>query len=570
MRRLRNLCLLLTFLLLSINITTVFAQNYSFTVPAETVDLYINQDGTASIDYLITFDNDIGSHEIDFVDIGLPSTNYDMSSITAHIEGNPITDIEPSSYVDGIALGLGEYAIPPGGSSTVYVHIGTIKNMLYFASSKEEEEYASFQFVPNYFGSDFVHSTTEMIVNIHMPPGLTENEPRYFPPSNWAGSKDPASGYDEEGQIVYQWYAENADASARYEFGGSFPARLVPLEAINTQQSVSAQKNINLPNVFPIICCGSFIAIFILAVAIIAKINKKRKLKYLPPKIAIEGHGIKRGLTAVEAAVLMEHPMDKILTMILFSSLKKEAAKVIKQEPLKIEVEEPLPEGLRKYEREFLEAYKLPNSRARRKALQDMMISLVKSVSQKMKGFSRKETTAYYKDIIKRAWAQVEAAKTPEVGGERYQGNMDWTMMDQEYDQRTRRVFGSGPMIMPWWWWRADPKVRPVSRVGGASRVSTATIRPSGSKSTTINLPSLPGSNAAASVVNTVQAFSAGVVGNIAGFTSGVTNKTNPILKTTSTKSFRGGSSRGGGFSGGCACACACAGCACACAGGGR
>ena len=34
-----------------------------------------------------------------------------------------------------------------------------------------------------------------------------------------------------------------------------------------------------------------------------------------------------------------------------------------------------------------------------------MMINLVKSVAQKMKGFSRKETVAYYKDIIKRAWA---------------------------------------------------------------------------------------------------------------------------------------------------------------------
>ncbi len=42
---------------------------------------------------------------------------------------------------------------------------------------------------------------------------------------------------------------------------------------------------------------------------------KKRKMKYLPPKMKIEGHGIKRGLTAVESAILMEQPMDKIMTM---------------------------------------------------------------------------------------------------------------------------------------------------------------------------------------------------------------------------------------------------------------
>jgi len=144
-------------------------------------------------------------------------------------------------------------------------------------------------------------------------------------------------------------------------------------------------------------------------------------------------------------------------------------------------------------------------------------------------------------------------------------------MLDEEYDTRTRRAFGSGPVFMPWWWWRADPTIRTsTAGLGRSSKVSAPSSAPSGGgKSVTVTLPKLPGSQAAASVVNTVQAFSAGAVGSLAGFTSGVTDKTNPAPKTT-TSSFRGGSSRGGGFSGGCACACACAGCACACAGGGR
>jgi hypothetical protein len=32
--------------------------------------------------------------------------------------------------------------------------------------------------------------------------------------------------------------------------------------------------------------------------------------------------------------------------------------------------------------------------------------------------FSRRETLAYYRDIMDRAWAQVEAADTPEVKGQ--------------------------------------------------------------------------------------------------------------------------------------------------------
>ncbi|MCJ7624897.1 MAG: hypothetical protein MUO76_15455, partial [Anaerolineaceae bacterium] len=146
------------------------------------------------------------------------------------------------------------------------------------------------------------------------------------------------------------------------------------------------------------------------------------------------------------------------------------------------------------------------------------------------------------------------------------------TMLDKDYDTRTRRMFGTGPVYMPFWWWRADPTINRTTTarsIGGAAARGSGPTMPSGGKSRTITLPQLPGSNAAASLTNTVTAFSAGVVGNMASFTGGVTAMTNPVPKPTSS-TFR---SSGGGRSGGgsaCACACACAGCACACAGGGR
>jgi len=68
-------------------------------------------------------------------------------------------------------------------------------------------------------------------------------------------------------------------------------------------------------------------------------------------------------------------------------------------------------------------------------------------------------------------------------------------------------------------------------------------------------------------VINGASGMAAGVVGNLTSFTSGITNRTNPIPQS-SGRSGSGGFRGGGGSS--CACACACAGCACACAGGGR
>jgi hypothetical protein len=192
--------------------------------------------------------------------------------------------------------------------------------------------------------------------------------------------------------------------------------------------------------------------------------------------------------------------------------------------------------------------------------LQDMMIDLVKGVSTKMKGFSRKETVEYYKDIVQRAWAQVEAAQTPEVKSEKFAETMEWTMLDKDYDDRTRRTFQTGPVYVPTWWGRYDPSF-PSSSPASSGPVSAPTSTGG------MSLPTLPGSTFAASVVRGVQNFSGNVVGNIGEFTGAVTNKTNPIPVSTSSGRSSGRSS-GGGCA--CACACACAGCACACAGGGR
>jgi hypothetical protein len=264
-------------------------------------------------------------------------------------------------------------------------------------------------------------------------------------------------------------------------------------------------------------------------------------------------------LTAVEAAILLEQPLDKVMTMILFSVVKKNAARVAKQDPLTLEFAKPQPEGLQEYEKDFLEAFRQKGSK-RKQELQTLTINLIKATTTKMKGFSSKETKGYYRSIIEKAWQQVEESETPEVLSEKYDDVMEWTMLDKNYDDRTRDVFRGRPVFIPSWWIRYDPGYRSSSGRHVASSPTQASSPGSGGG---VSLPTLPGSNFAAGVVNGVQTFSAGVIGNLTDFTSNVTQKTNPIPVSRSS-----GSGRSSG--GSCACACACAGCACACAGGGR
>jgi hypothetical protein len=277
--------------------------------------------------------------------------------------------------------------------------------------------------------------------------------------------------------------------------------------------------------------------------------------------VAIEGHGIKRGLTAVEAAILMEQPLDKVMTMILFGVVKKAAARVTTRNPLEIEAIQPAPEGMHDYEKQFLAAFAQPAGAKRQKELQDLMVAVVRQVSEKMRGFSRAETIDYYKAIMERAWQQVEAADTPEVKSQKIDEGMEWTMLDRDYDRRMDRTFRGGPVFVPNWWGRYDPTfgTPSIGSAGEAVGPSIPSISPQGPHS-------LPGSDFAASVVGGVQNFSSRVLGDLNTFTSRVTGATNPPPKPSVGSSTRSG----GGSSGGCACACACAGCACACAGGGR
>jgi hypothetical protein len=212
---------------------------------------------------------------------------------------------------------------------------------------------------------------------------------------------------------------------------------------------------------------------------------------------------------------------------------------------------------LRPYEEKFLETVK-KDSTLSESRLRKMMIALVKEANNKMKGFSRKETVAYYRDIVKRAWQQVEGAKTPEVRSQRFDEALEWTMLDEDFDGRVQRTFRTGPVFVPTWWGYYRP---------WASTRPAATARPSSSRPSTgrVQLPTLPGATFAASIVSGVQGTASRIIRNVTGFTGEVTQVTNPP-PAPSTR----GRSYGGGSSCACACACACAGCACACAGGGR
>ena len=553
----RKLFILILALTLIFGLTaSTSALEYSFKLEKEIVHVYYNNDGSMSLDYTFYFNNAKDGHIIDFVDVGMPNNNFRKSSISADVNGNSVSiSSDYQGNGTGFAVDLGDYAIPTGERGVVHAYVGYIDKVLY--PNDEIEDYASAVFSPTWFGGQYVFGSTDLTLSLHLPTGIKPEEPRYYyPGDDWDGEKVPEIKIDGNGRVTYTWHDANANGYTQYTFGASFPSSYVPASAI-VKPSLLERLGISEDTIISIFIFGCF-GFFFIGIPILSGISqRKRKMKYMSPKIAIEGHGIKRGLTAVESAILMEEPLDKVMTMVLFGVIKKDAAKVTNKDPLRIKVADPLPEKLHKYEKDFLAAFSdgKNNRAAQRKKMQKVTVGLIESVGKKMKGFSRKETVAYYKKIMERAWQQIETAGTPEVKSQMYDEALEWTMLDKDYQDRTQDVFRTGRAYVPIWWGRYDPTFRPAT-VKPTSSLPSA----SGGKSLASSMPQLPGADFAASIVGGAQTFSEKVVGNLNKFTSPVTQKTNP--PPVSTSSGRRGSSG--------SCACACAGCACACAGGGR
>lgn len=515
------------------------SQNYGFQVPRMEVDVYVEEDCAMHIYYDIDFYTEYGYSAIDIVDIGFPSDDYLLESVRAWLEGEEIYAIYVSEYIDtGVEIHLPEY-INPGETKNLKVY-GVNPGMVYH--DDEDENYASVEFTPTWFDSSLLFGTTALTVRLYLPPGIQPDEPKWH-------HDEPGLKKIVDDRVVYGWHIPEWTADGPYMVGASFPKQYVTGEIKSKPNPIWGF----LVGIFSFL--GSIlpclIPVGIVIVIIIASVtaSRRRKMKYLPASASVEGVGIKRGLTAPEASLLFEYPLNRVLSLVLFGLIKKGAVSVISSDPLllKKQVTDTSSNSFRDYEVEFLNSIK-KSGEMEEDTLEDMLIDMIENLNKKMKGFSRIETREYYQQIMNKAWTMLKDAETPEKFSEEFDNNAEWLFMDKEFENKADDIFAGRTIYTPSWWIYAHPTTTtPTPSVGTPS----------------VDMPTLPGASFAHGIVSNIRSFSNNIVSNITSFTGGVTKSTNPPPVSSSS---------GGGFSGGssCACACACAGCACACAGGGR
>ncbi len=508
----------------------------SFSLPEERVNVTVQQDGSVNIDYLFRF-ADVQS--LDGVDIGMPNDLYDLQTASATIIVGSSTfspsSIRTSPFIPvGIAVefdGATMAAIQSTGSFILMFHVNN-PHMVYRNDAVPGT--AGVKFVPTWFNSQYQVGPTGLLnASILLPAGMTNLSEALFL------TNQPFDGlyFDPSvGRGVATWEEMNvgpdAQASGAFDVGAGFPSHYVatffdPSTDPNNQGgNLLGDIGALVVLLFPLL----FVAFF--AVVIIFSIRRAAKARsdYFEPKLSVVGAGPRRDLTAVEAAIMLERPLEDVAAMMLFGLIKKGKVRVL-DERMPMRLERLATTGEHPYETTYLSSIR-PDGTLDRNGLRTCLVEAIKATSNKMDGFDLDATKLYYGAIVEKAWKQVTDAKTPEELAVSLQDKNDWMMMDRDYQGRMARTVFPLPILIP------------------VGRSQVPGFPSSGS-----------GKNIAQDYVDKVRGASNNLVDDMKGLTRQIAPFTNPAVLATAAAAggFRGG---GGGH---CACACACA-----CAGGGR
>jgi hypothetical protein len=604
------------------------AQNYSFSVPEMQMLVTVNRDASVTIVYDITFQNNPGARAIEIVDIGTPDRRYNLKTVKASIDEKPLDVIRASTEIaTGFEVHLAPHVIRAGNRGTLRVEF-TMPDRVYQDTTRGD--YASLRIGPTWWGERFVTGTTDLRIAVQLPKSVQPDEALH------QGLNFTEKAMTERGALVGWAFPEARmnDSHAgrgKYQVAVSFPKRDLQRVVAKTKLDLlldwfaeSVEARLVAGGVFLVLfgfaffrfTGGTGVSVFVIlsaaavyvfvvspglhlcslpaAVALVA-LNEwamgRHKPGYMPPIAQVEGGGIKRGLTAPEAAALLELPLAKVLGLVIFGLLKKGALRQVRDEPLAVEVDEAfrVPPGvaaekdrakfyrkagrqrgvvIHTYEHPFLFLLERnPGKPVREIDFTLAVRRLLQGVAGRMKGFDLSDTQDYYRAIVRRAVAQAAAVGDVEQREKTIDSWFEWILMGDDYPT----VFTGRPYRPVWTRGSGTPAG------GGTVSAPAAPSVPSG--------PSPAGRTTFGDVAASFARWSENTMGGLAsaitpgalrvdrpggGFLdlSGADRATGAFFKALGEAAASGGGGGRGG--GGCACACAGCACACACAGGGR
>jgi len=506
-------------------------QNYRFSVPEMKMLVTVQNDGSVLISYDITFRNQPWGHPIDVVDIGTPDERYDLGRVRASVGEMNLREIRPSTYIDcGFEVHLGRATIPPGGQGTLHVAF-PMPERVYQDTTRHD--YASLRITPTWFDPQCVVGTTHLQVAVQLPESVQPEEVLH------QGLNFTSKASTDRGALV-GWDFGQVRLDRPHMVALSFPKRDLTHVVVKTRWQMlvewfaatkparwwayviyavllgvlffrfSGGTGVSVYVVLLVVSGVVFVAsptlhlLSLPAVVVLLGLNEwylaRRRPSYLPPIAQVEGGGIKRGLTAPEAAALLELPMSRVLGLVIFGMLKKGILRQVQADPLVVEPTEDfrVPEEARAGRTQRAKFYRRAGQRrgivvhryeypfiyliqcnpgkpvsqidfstplrllllrvAQRMRGFDLSDTreydfstplrlLLLRVAQRMRGFDLSDTREYYRSIVRRAVQQAGALADIAQREKYLDRTFEWILMDDDYPT----VFTAGRPYVPVW-----------------------------------------------------------------------------------------------------------------------
>ncbi|MFC1571966.1 hypothetical protein ACFL6M_00045 [Candidatus Eisenbacteria bacterium] len=634
MKRFRPiLCILPVLLsLLAIGCLTqqAFAQDYLFIVPDLKMQAFINDDGRVRLEYEIVFTNYKYGRAIDVIDIGLPHKDYSPQTMTARLDEHRISDIRPSTFVDpGVEIHLHSHAIDPGGSGT-FRFVCTMDGLLFGDTTRDD--FASFRITPTWFDKRYVLGTTTIQIAVHLPSWVTADQVRqhrrmpYHKLAKYQGHmvaywdiSDELTGPHLVGlsfrhnempgvlqlswiDIVTRWLEDRVAIRIifalialmlfavfywRLTGGTGYTLGGILIIALGVATYFSSRVEV-------------YAILVLIPVMVAIEIFLRRpKTQYLPAVAEMEGGGVKRGLTPVEVAILMEKPLHRVLGLVLFGMLRKGIIVLESNKPLRVRIHKAFLEKgklisnrkktrskiarslgttIQGYEHGFLEQIAADESACVADVdFSKPMTVLVLQTVRRVRGCGFTETLAHYQGVVDRKFDEVSKIIDLDKLSECLDSDVEWILLHKERNSVLLRD-------KEWYYILCLYAVRQGQRLWHKSGLGVQPLPmlsqgegPSEMGSTLADIKetfSGWGRNTLQSVLDVVSPGSIKLTGDHGGFIdlSGIDHVTSDVFHAINSMGPTSGGHGGGthGAGGGCACACAGCACACACAGGGR
>ncbi|RMG18001.1 MAG: hypothetical protein D6729_07790, partial [Deltaproteobacteria bacterium] len=425
--------------------------------------------------------------------IYLPEGAMPPEEVEADLEGAlsrmrrvALPEIRPSSYIE---TGV-EVPIPPPfriapGAFGVFEFEAEVPDMIY--SDTTDASMASMQFTPTWFDPGAVVGTSRLELAIVLPEGVRPEELRYHdvPYQKVASDGNRAIAY---------WRFDDTLLTGPHRVGLSFPRRAVDRVIEITAWDLllrwwEARPGLRMVSAIVMLALLTFVyfrftgrtgcVVWVLMMVgfplwwskspaahlgaafawlpllgLMEWALRRRRQRYLPPIIHVEGGGIKRGLTAPEAAVVLERPLNEVLTLVILGLLKKglvvRTGTGILRLHLHPDIAKASPDDrlaaaaavgktIHPWEQPFLDAiWESRGIELTAKDFKDALSSLIEHTADRMAGFDLEETRAYYRHIVQRAWAEARQLGTlPEERREAVlDRNVGWLFLDPEWESR--------------------------------------------------------------------------------------------------------------------------------------